>query len=218
MYQHGYLQRRKRDLSREEFVHGWRRHYGVAAACVEYWEPVRGYVQNDVLADALEDVQGFDRSFDAVGEFFYDARAARAAVSHAPRDAIDADADELFEIRPTTHFFGGDVTHLAGRGKAPVKVFLLLARRPDVPFSQFADAVLTASSLATAAHGAGAAVACGDDAHFAFAATLRVWLDSTAAARELLSSLKWRTLLRGLSSVVDDSASLMLLTNENVLQ
>jgi hypothetical protein len=162
-YLHGYAQRRSRNLTPEEFVARWRQHFELARSFVDYWRPVRRYVQNDVL----------DGGFDAVGEFFYENRAARDAVANVPRAALFADGAELFDVDPPL-FFGGEYSHLHGRKRAPYKLFRLL---------QDADSVVETQL------GVGAAVVCGDDPSYAVGGAVIVWLDDPAGVAAVDAAL-----------------------------
>jgi hypothetical protein len=216
MYQFGYLQRRRPELSEEEFTARWRRHYQVAVSCERFWAPVRAYVQNDVLADPAT-ATATPREFDAIGEFFYDSNAERKAVLNEPQDAIFQDADGFFAIRPTEHFFGGNVEHLAGRAKADYKLFSLLARRHGVEYPEFAKAIATAAEMMSTI-GVGAAVAAGQSRWLTFEAGFRIWLDRRQDADLVRHGPAWRSFEQTLAPVIDPDRSRTLLVRENVLQ
>lgn len=214
MYQFGYLQRRRPELSAEEFTARWRRHYQVAVSCERFWAPVRRYVQNDVLADRA--TIGC-REFDAIGEFFYDSDVARKAALKEPHEAIFEDADRFFDIRPSEHFFGGNDEHLVGRAAADCKLFSLFARRRGVAYPDFARAIATGARAASSL-GVGAAVAAGESRWLTFEANIRVWLDSAEDADMLLHETTWHSLMKTLDPVVDPEKSRILIVRENVLQ
>src|SRR5437588_8015 len=71
MYHYFYLTNRNPGLSMQQFVDRWRRHAVMAAAVPEFFEPVRRYVQNDVLHDGLPGVPEATTGFDALGEFVF---------------------------------------------------------------------------------------------------------------------------------------------------
>jgi hypothetical protein len=125
-----YAQARREGVSRETFVHRWRRHGALAMSLPSFWDPVARYMQSDLL----QNLSGFPHAspaYVAVGEIHYRDIGARTQSKQSPELAtvLHPDASEFFRREVQIHAGVEDVHLFHGR-YAPVKIYVFVSQAP----------------------------------------------------------------------------------------
>ncbi|MES2535649.1 MAG: EthD domain-containing protein [Pseudomonadota bacterium] len=126
-----YAQTRREGMSRETFVHRWRRHAALAMTQPGFWDPVVRYIQSDRLSDS----SGFPvtgNAYVGVGEIHYSdiAERTRSKRSVELETILHPDASEFFRRQDQIHIGVEDIYLLRGR-YAPVKIYGFVSRTPE---------------------------------------------------------------------------------------
>jgi hypothetical protein len=125
-----YAQTRLDGLSREEFVHRWRRHGALAMSLPGFWDPVVRYIQSDRLAD-VSAFPSASSTYVGIGEIHYRDVAGRRASKQSPEleTTLFPDASQLFRRQDSINIGVEEVFLFRGR-YAPIKIYAFVARAP----------------------------------------------------------------------------------------
>lgn len=132
-----YAQTRREGLSREDFVHRWRRHGALAMTLPGFWDTVVRYIQSDRLGD----VSGFasaSADYVGVGELHYADVAGRLAskASSELTSVLHPDAAQIFDRAHSINIGVEEVFLFRGR-YAPLKLYAFVRRNPALAQRDF---------------------------------------------------------------------------------
>jgi hypothetical protein len=132
-----YAQACREGVSREAFVHRWRRHGALAMSQPSFWDPVVRYLQSDRL-HALSGFPSANPAYVGIGEIHYRDIAGRTQSKQSPELAtvLHPDASEFFRRQVQIHAGVEDVHLFQGR-YAPVKIYIFVSRAPSSPKPDF---------------------------------------------------------------------------------
>lgn len=126
-----YAQTRRDGISRQMFVHRWRRHAALAMTQPGFWDPVMRYIQSDRLSDA-SDFPSIDNAYVGVGEIHYRDVTARTKSKRSIEleTILHPDASEFFRRQDQIHIGVEDIFLFRGR-HAPIKIYVFVSRTSE---------------------------------------------------------------------------------------